>query len=401
MKSKKVKWLIIITVLVMLAGGTYFLMRTEAVESSIVKVEPIEEVIKDTGMVKSQSMVDLVAYGSGEVLEIVAEIGAHVAEGDLLARLDDRLLQYQLESLSNQVKGVEVNVEYLASTYNELANDSVADSARIAQENFQKAKDDYDNGKLLFEAGAISKSELDSLELLYNVTRMSYTIALNEADTTTGGSDKNLDQYIYQLKSLEAQLEMLKLEIDRYEIKAPFDGVIGETYVDEREFIQAGMPVIQIYSEAYYVEANLLEDDLVRVNKETPVRIEDGEQIIEAKIIRIHPTIQKTVSDLGVSQSKGTIEILADIKVPIIGREVSVIFIVKSNPEAIALDKNAVVRMDGDPYVYKIENGRAVLVAVELGIKGTECYEVLEGVSENDRVILNPSEIIEDGTKVK
>ncbi len=401
LKSKKIRWVILATTVLSVAAGGYYLTKTEPVTGTAVNTGPVEEVIKEIGTLRSQAMVDLTAYGAGEVISIDVEVGQSVDQGTVLAILDDKLLQYQLESLSNEVKAVEADMNYLSSDYGDLAVASASDAARIARENYVKSKIDYENAEMLYESGAISRSELDSLALLYNVNRMSYTIAMNAADTTSGSQDTALSQVGYQLKSLQAQLDRVQHEIERYTIRAPFDGVISAIYVDVKDYADIGNPVIQIYEQEYYVQVNLLEDDLLLIDSETPVRLVVGDESIESGIIRIHPTIMKTISDLGVSQLKGTIDIEASENLALVGRELDVEFIVKAKEDALLLEKDALFRFDGKHHVYKVDGGRAVLTLVTIGIKGNDYYEVLEGLASGDVVILDPAETIEDGLKVK
>jgi multidrug resistance efflux pump len=401
LKSKKIRWFILATVILSIAAGGYYLTKAETVADTVVITGPVEEIIKDIGTLRSRAMVDLTAYGSGEVLSLEVEVGQRVDLGDVLATLDDKLLKYQLESLSNEVKAVEVDLNYLSSGYADLTVDSASNAARIARESYEKSKKDYETAKLLYEAGAISRSELDSSELIYNVDRMSYTIALNEADTTSGTKDTNLNQVSYQLKSLQAQLDRVQHEIESYIIRAPFDGVVSAVYVDVKDYAQMGTPIVQVYERDYYVEVNLLEDDLVLIDSEMPVRFIVNDEAIESGIIRIHPTIMKTISDLGVSQLKGTIDVESTENLKLVGRELDVEFIVKAKEEALLLDKDALFRYDGKYHVYKIVDGIAVLTPVTIGIKGNDYYEVVEGLAVDDLIILDPSEIIEDGMKVK
>lgn len=400
-KSKKIKIIIIVSIVSMLAVGAYYLMQSETVEVDTVIVERIDGIIKETGTVKSQSMVDLLAYGYGKVMSIDVTIGQHVKKGDVLGKIDDQTLQFQLESLSYDVQALQTNIEYLTSPYTELTLDSYAESARIARENYNQAKRDYDNARILYESGAISKSELESFELLFNVNKMSYMIALNEADSATGSSDTNVSQFSYQLKSLEVQLENVKNEIERYTLIAPFDGVISDIYLKENSFALATAPVIQIYAEEYYIEANLLEEDLVQLTEGTPVNIIINDESIPGMISMIYPTIRSTVSDLGVSQLKGTVEIRADHDFKIVGREVDLEFVIETNESATTINKESIVKYNGDNYVYMIDGNKAKMKEVTIGIKGFDRYEVVEGLVKDDIVIINPSDTIKEGLKVK
>ncbi len=400
-KSKKSIAFMVILILSSIGIGAYYFMQSEIVEIDTVIVEGIHETIKDSGVVMSENMLNLLSLGSGKVLMVEVEIGDVVKKDDVLITIDDKNLKLQLEALSYDVKSLESNISYLTKPYDNLALENYKDSARISKENLEKSRKDYENGLILFGSGAISKSELDSLELLFNISEMSYTMALNESNLASKGSDDNLvQQYSYQLKSLETQVEMLAQQIEDYVIKAPFDGIISEIYVSENEYIMFASPVIQIYKDEYYIVSNLLEDDLIFINKDTPVVIKFGGEEIKGSIRKIHPTIKSIISDLGVSQLKGVVEIDIDYEFSLLGKEVDIEFIIAENESTLTIDKNAIVKYNGDNYVFLADNNKAVLQLVALGIKGNKRYEILEGLDEGDTVIINPSEFIEDGVKI-
>ena len=283
--------------------------------------------IEDIGKVRSERSLDLPSAGSGKILSILVEVGDKVKAGDLLVQVDDKTLSYQLESLDYQIKSLESNISYLAKPNSDLSLANYRASAKIAEENYQKAKKDYENAKILFEEGAISKSELDSLELLSNVGEMNYIIASNDSRlASNGGDDDVLEQYDFQLKALLPQLESLQNQIKEYQIKAPFDGRVSDLFVEEGESVTAMSSVVQVSEDKYYVESNLLEESLILMEMGAPVEISFDTIVAEGYIRKIHPQIKKVISDLGVFQQKGIVEIATEHEFRIIGREVDLKF---------------------------------------------------------------------------
>lgn len=51
--------------------------------------------------------------------------------------------------------------------------------------------------------------------------------------------------------------------------------------------------------------------------------------------------------------------------------------------------------------MFAVQEGRAMRRTVRLGHRSTESAEVLEGLSEGDRVILYPSALVTDGVRVR
>ena len=371
------------------------------VESDTAKKADIYRSIEDTGKVRSERSLDLPAAGNGKVLSILVEVGDMVKEGDLLVSMDDKALGYQLKSLDYQIKALESNISHLAKPYSNLSLANYRASAKIAEENYLKAKSDYENALTLYEAGAISKSELDSLELLSSVGEMNYIMASNESSAASmGGDDDVLMQYDYQLKSLMTQLESMNDEIREYQIRAPFDGTVGDIFVEKGESVTAMSPVVQVFEDKYYVESSLLEESFVQMEMDAPVEIFFDNEVAEGYVRKIHPTIKTVVSDLGVFQQKGIVEIAVDRDFSLIDREVELVFKLGMREGVLTVDKDALIKRGRTDCVFTIENGRARLKEVSVGSKGNTRSEILQGLEENDIVVVNPGEDIEDGDKI-
>lgn len=395
--------LIVLLAIIVIGGiGAYiFLNSSEDVEVDTVTKADIFRSIEDTGIVRSEHSRDLQATGNGEVLSILVEIGDEVKAGDVVVSIDDSAYKYQLESLEYQIKSLESNIAYLAEPYSDLSLENYKGSVSIANENYQIAKSDYENAKKLFELGAISKSELDSLKVLSSVGYINYIMALNKSsDASVGGDSDVVQQYSFQLKSLVPQLESLEDQINKSQIKAPFDGIVSEVYVQEGENVMPMSQVVQIYENDYYVESSLLEESMILMEMDATVEINFDNVITEGYVRKIHPTIKTVYSDLGVAQQKGIVEISLEDEFSLMGREVNLLFMLGRRQDVITVDMNAMIRLENKDYVYVAQDNIAQLTKVKVGAKGNNRYEILEGLKENDVVIINPSDELEDGDKI-
>jgi len=400
--KKRLLLLLLAIVVIGGIGAIVFLTASTKVTLDAAVKGDIHRAIVGTGKVESERRLLLKAPGSSEVLSIFVEVGDEVLAGDSLVSMDDSTLDYQLRSLEYQIKSLESNIAYLAAPYNELTLENYEGSVKIARENSLKSQDDYDKGKTLFEMGAISQSELDSLELQSTVAQMNYIMALNESDTASRGGDTDVvQQYRFQLESLVAQLESLEVQIQKYEIKAPFDGIVSDLFVEEGELVAALSPVVQVHENDYYVASRLFEEDLVLMEMKAPVAITYDTTVVEGEIRRIHPMIQTVISDLGVAQQKGLVEIEVDEKFHLLGREVALTFMLNRRQEVLTVAKEAVFRQDQKDYVFIVLENKARLTEVLVGARGDRRYEILEGLEENDQVIiLSTEDVIEDGDRI-
>jgi len=92
-----------LTLLVLLAGGWYWYIsaaqkpRDTAVPITVTRAN-IEEVVTSQGKLEAKQYVDVGTQVSGQLKEIHVDIGDTVTKGQLLAEIDPRVYQAQLEA---------------------------------------------------------------------------------------------------------------------------------------------------------------------------------------------------------------------------------------------------------------------------------------------------------------
>ena len=141
-----------------------------------------------------ENQVDVLALREGVVAEILADVGAPVTRGQLLARLDDRQLRAEYEASQLHVKSLEAQVHNFEAELKVLENDL------HRQEELNKA-------------GVASEQQVEHARYELDAERFGYErqkIAMNED---------------------EAKLRSQKIELDKTAVVAPFAGVVARRYV--------------------------------------------------------------------------------------------------------------------------------------------------------------------------
>ena len=137
----------------------------------------------------------------GQMIERPVFVGDHVLKGQLLARLDPR--------------DYEVDVQ------------TALGSLEKAQAELRFAKNDYERAKKIWEEdpGAISESMLDQKK--------------EEANQLKG-----------EVRSLEAKLEHALDQLNYTNLLAPYSGVVVATYVENYEYVRAKQPILRLLDTA-------------------------------------------------------------------------------------------------------------------------------------------------------
>jgi HlyD family secretion protein len=75
--------------------------------------------------------------------------------------------------------------------------------------------------------------------------------------------------------------------------------------------------------------------------------------------------------------------------------------VISEQDDVLTVPGSALFRRDGDWHVFAVEASEAVLRAVAPGQRSSEYAEVLDGLEENDQVIIFPSDLVRDGVQVQ
>jgi membrane fusion protein (multidrug efflux system) len=119
----------------------------------LISPENLSEYVKTTGTLKPDEEVDLSFETSGKIININFNEGSHVQKGDLLAKINDKPLQAQLEKLQ---------VQLTMSESKEFRQKSLLDKDAISQESYQQIQTDVQSIKadINLVKARISETEL-------------------------------------------------------------------------------------------------------------------------------------------------------------------------------------------------------------------------------------------------
>lgn len=146
--------------------------------------------------------VDLLAQMDGIVTEIAVDQDSWVKQGQVLARIDDREVQAKLDHARDDLEIARNNLKY--------------------QEAETKAKD------------AAYRRQLELRKF-----GLSSEAAEEEAEFLSKGAHYDVDSYTATVKAKEAEIEELKVELEKTRVLAPFEG-----YITQRS-IRVGQNVVK------------------------------------------------------------------------------------------------------------------------------------------------------------
>ncbi len=229
---------------------------------------------------------------SGWVIELPIIEGDAVKQGQVLARIDARDSQLQLEGLKARLAALDdqtalvkaqvtqVDEETLGKVQQESSSVSAAEAALAAMgPELEQAKDDYQRAQELAAAKWISPQGLSRAHTTYLTAQENYRkiragVAVAKGSlAVAGGNRKQLQVLERQLAVLAKQRDELRTQIQRQDadlndraITAPADGMIAKTFANKGEYVSAGQRLALFHDpDKIWIAANVKETDIADV----------------------------------------------------------------------------------------------------------------------------------------
>lgn len=278
-------------------------------------------------------------------------------------------------------------------------------SARVA---LQQARNEVRRSEQLAGQGFISPNKFDS-------DRLGVQAAQQELDAAT--EDRHMaDHAVEQARAALVAVRAPDKEGARgFVLRSPVAGRVMRVVQSSETAVALGAPLIELGdTRKLEIVAELLTTDALRIGPGSQVTIErwGGKQPLQGRVRQIEPAAFTKVSALGVEEQR--VKVLIDIVSP--GDEwsalgdayrVGVRIVTQSVDGVVKVPAGAVFpvaaqgpQAPAGSAVFVVSQGRARLVAVQLGGRhGGEAW-VSQGLSPQDVVIVYPGAAVKDGVRV-
>lgn len=334
----------------LLAGGDTVV---NPVETQAARTGSLSQIVSIKGNIEGSDRAEIASSENREISRIFVKEGDRVSAGQVLATLKP--------------------------SEEEETNDSYAKEQ--ARNSMEMAKFDYEAMKTLYEEGAVSKKELVQAQTAYENSVSAYNALL---DTGT----KN----------------------EKNEITCPIDGTVTRVNASVglmANEIPGGEPLFTVENlDDLQMKVKVSEYDVGSIRVGQPVTVSGqvlGSETVQGVVSRIAPT--------GELKEAGSKEMVIPVTISITEKNDHLIAGVSAKAEILAAEVNdalivpldAVVTdaMTGEQYVMVVRDGAAHKTPVTVGLEGDFEAQIAEGeVAEGDRLILNPSPELADGSAV-
>lgn len=322
------------------------------------RLQDLDIYLRGLGTVTALNTVTVRSRVQGELIEVMFKEGEQVKAGTLLARIDPRPYEVAL----NQAIGIQ-----------------------------QQNEAQYENAKRDLQR--------------YQTLRKQDSIAPQLLDTQTALVRK----FEGQIKSDQAAVDNARLQLSYTRITAPISGKLGLRRVDAGNLINANDPlglVVITETQPISVVFTLPENDLPAVRQPMLAgeRLEvdaydraDAKRLAQGALISIDNQIDITT---------GTVKLKAEFKneddALFPNQFVNVRMKVRTIKDALTIPAGAIQQGNRGAFVYVVEpDGTAAVRTLKVGDRTAESLVILDGIKEGERVVLEGTDRLREGAKVR
>jgi membrane fusion protein (multidrug efflux system) len=201
------------------------------------------------------------------------------------------------------------------------------------------------------------------------------------------------------VKTLEAEIDLIQARINKTEIRAPFDGVIGLRNISPGAYITPSDIVV-----------SMQDFDRIRLNFSIPERhagrVQNGDRVqftrlgtqrtYSARILAIEPRIDATTRTL-------SLRAFADNpnREIIPGSFVEISLELREIPDALLIPSQALIPELGGASIFIADSGSARQVRVQTGVRTEDRVQIIGGVSPGDTVLTSGILQLRNGLPVR
>ncbi len=369
-----------------------------AVDFATIDRGQLRVTVSDDGETRVRDVFVVSAPVPGRMQRVELEAGDAVeAEQTLIARIepsDPSFLDVRSEAEARAALQAAEGAQRLAAAAVERAE---------AELDFAEAE--FRRYQGLAERDTVSANDLDAAQRRARTARA----ALAEARAALRVREGELAQARARLMGPGGARRLDTTACDCINVYSPVSGRVLRVLRESEGVVDSGTPLVEVGDpQQLEVVVDLLSTDAVRVRPGQRVLIEawGGELPLEGVVRRVEPFGFTKVSALGIEEQR--VNVIIDFadegnRPPALGHgyRVEPRIVLAEVDDVLKVPRAALFR-DGDRWaVFVDDGGRATLRAVAIGLENGLEAEVVDGLAAGERVVLQPSDRVSDGQRVR
>ena len=370
------------------------------VKTALVEKGEVNSFLKVTGVVEANETVRVTSEIIGQTKEVKVKDGEEVNQGDILIVLGDEQIKIQVAQAQATLDAIQASSDKIKSGARPQEIKQAESALLQAKMSRDSVEENYLRMEKLFSEKAISEQQYEQAKNQYEIAEVQYQSAQESYELIIeGAAEEDIKAVEAQVRQAKAALDMAKYQLKNTQITAPISGKVTSITVSSGEMVSPSIPLLSIIDVSrIFVKVGISEKDISKIKEGQTVHLEIDafpEEKFQGEVVS---------KGVAVDQMSKTLEVKIEILQPEVDIPVGVFargdILVKTNQDALIIPSSALTRTKDGIYVYVIEEGIARQKEIVLGIIQDERVEILDGLSEEDEIVVLGNQELEDGLKV-
>jgi RND family efflux transporter MFP subunit len=197
------------------------------------------------GRVEASRRVELGFQVPGLLIEFPVKEGQNVAAGEVIGRLRQDEFQARLQTVQGQLDQARAALDALRMGERPEERLRREAEVRAAEARLANARSTYERQSRLMAQNATSRADLERSEAGYRVAQEDHEAAVQLLEMGTIARDEDIRAREAEVRALEGRVVEANLQFEDTTLRAPYDGVIAQRFVEEQQNVQAKQPVVR------------------------------------------------------------------------------------------------------------------------------------------------------------
>jgi RND family efflux transporter MFP subunit len=338
-----------------------------------------KHIIKTTydmaGVLLPAQTLNIISKMSGQVTSMDYNVGDIVKAGDVIIKLETKTLNAQLQQAEASLQSAEASVQ------------SAKNQAEVAKINLDIVQKSYNDAKVLYDSGASSKSQLDDVANKLELEKKKYENA--------EGSAKNQAQAA--VSTANANINNIRVQMENSVIKSPISGIVVTKSINLGEIASPNITLVTIADTSTLKLKGTVSQELLpllQIGQEIEVSIDIyPDKTVKGRIENLGPM---AVSTGAIFPIEIAIENSGDINAGLSAHAAIGI----AQDSGVVVPAEAVIRKNGESYVFVIKDNVALKRIVTTGIRSDKEVQILKGLNAGEKVAVTNVNSLSDNRSV-
>ncbi len=348
------------------------------VPAAVVTRAPKETALVLPGTLQAITEAPVLSRADGYVKRRYVDIGDRVAQGQVLAEIEAPELAQQVNQAASALDQSRASLEQAKASMSQgIANRELSRVTALR----------YGN---LVKRGIVSRQENDTYQARYQAD----DAAVNALQKAVSAAQNNVS-------ALEANLARIKEVYSYLKVRAPFAGVITLRNVDQGTLIAAGNTMLfriaQTGTLRTFINAPQVNASAIRVGQTAQIEFNElPGKVFEGKVARssgaLDPATRTLLVEVQVANPKG--ELMPGMYANVTIRAM------REDPPMLIPSEALIARAEGTLVAVVDDSSTVHFRPVRVGRDNGSEIEVLAGIQEGMKVVVNPNDQVREGVAV-